>query len=303
MNNVTIHWSGVEVSCVDLFCGAGGLTHGFVREGLRVNAGIDLDPTCSYPYSVNNGTKFVSRDVSLMSPQEVASLFTEGTIRVLAGCAPCQPFSAYTQRYDTKADRTWSLLYEFARIVAGVLPDIVAMENVPPIKRHEVFDDFVATLSKLGYRIGYKTVRQTIGRLRPSVRESRILSTNCTSRRNSRKKPCTNQSFETRWNVAGLAQSSRSQLPQARYGSFLSQRVRTHGMGQTCADDHHPMLCFRWRAFWASRARSGDLAPRGCDVATFSGGLRVHPPPVSKSASKPSGVSSETPYPSIWGAP
>lgn len=196
----------MEVSCVDLFCGAGGLTHGFVREGLRVNAGIDLDPTCRYPYSVNNGAKFVSRDVSRMSPQEVASLFSEGTIRVLAGCAPCQPFSTYTQRYDTKADRKWGLLYEFARIVAGVLPDIVTMENVPAIKRHEVFDDFVATLSKLGYRIWhdvvdcaaygvpqsrkrmvllaslhgpielieplldekeYKTVRQTIGRLRP----------------------------------------------------------------------------------------------------------------------------------------
>jgi hypothetical protein len=29
-----------KISCVDLFCGVGGLTHGFVLEGLPVMAGI-----------------------------------------------------------------------------------------------------------------------------------------------------------------------------------------------------------------------------------------------------------------------
>jgi len=198
--------SRMDVSCVDLFCGAGGLTHGFVQEGLRVNAGIDLDPACRYPYSANNDATFVQRDISGMEASEVAKLFTPGTIWVLAGCAPCQPFSTYSQRYDTKADHKWGLLYEFARIAAGVMPDIVTMENVPAIRRHEVFDDFVKTLLELGYEVwhdvvdcaaygvpqsrkrmvllaslhgpielieplrdekGYKTVRQAIGRLRP----------------------------------------------------------------------------------------------------------------------------------------
>ena len=42
-----------KIACVDLFCGAGGLTHGFVKEGVPVVAGIDLDPACAFPYEAN----------------------------------------------------------------------------------------------------------------------------------------------------------------------------------------------------------------------------------------------------------
>ena len=48
----------MSISCVDLFCGAGGLTHGFVKEGLPVVAGIDLDSACRYPYEQNNKSIF-----------------------------------------------------------------------------------------------------------------------------------------------------------------------------------------------------------------------------------------------------
>jgi len=46
--------SSVKFSCVDLFCGAGGLTHGFVSEGIPVVSGIDLDPASKFPYEANN---------------------------------------------------------------------------------------------------------------------------------------------------------------------------------------------------------------------------------------------------------
>ena len=148
-----------DVSCVDLFCGVGGLTHGFIMEGLRVNAGIDIDPACRYPYSVNNHTKFILKDLGLMSVHEVARLFTPGTIRVLAGCAPCQPFSTYSQRYrKRRRDRKWALLNEFARMVKGIRPDIVTMENVPAIRRHDVFHDFVGCLSRLDYYVWHEVV-------------------------------------------------------------------------------------------------------------------------------------------------
>src|SRR5437867_3589593 len=35
---------------VDLFCGVGGLTHGFWLEGYNVAAGIDVDDRCRFPY-------------------------------------------------------------------------------------------------------------------------------------------------------------------------------------------------------------------------------------------------------------
>ena len=147
-----------DISCIDLFCGAGGLTYGFAREGLRVNAGIDLDPACCYPFSSNNDSTFIERDVSEVDVYEMMEYFSPNTIWVLAGCAPCQPFSTYSQRYDTKTDHKWGLLYEFERIAEGVMPDIVTMENVPTIKRHKVFNDFVKALKGLGYKVWHDVV-------------------------------------------------------------------------------------------------------------------------------------------------
>jgi len=141
-----------KIKCIDLFCGAGGLTHGFQLEGIDVVAGIDLDPACRYPYESNNKAKFIQRDVSEVSEKDLQELFGSGDIKVLAGCAPCQPFSTYAQRYETnEKDGKWGLLYEFARLAKKTSPDFITMENVPTVVKHAVFNDFVKTLKQLGY--------------------------------------------------------------------------------------------------------------------------------------------------------
>ena len=151
-----------KVSCVDLFCGAGGLTHGFVLEGLAVAAGIDLDPACRFPYEANNQARFVERDISKVTTKELKALFGEADLKILAGCAPCQPFSTYVQRYELDGkDGKWGLLYEFARLATGAKPDVITMENVPTVVKHEVFHDFVGTLKRLGYKIWFDVVDST----------------------------------------------------------------------------------------------------------------------------------------------
>lgn len=148
-----------KISCVDLFCGAGGLTHGFVLEGFPVIAGIDLDPACRYPYEANNPGKFIERDVKNLSSEELTKLFGDSEIRILAGCAPCQPFSTYAQRYESDGkEGRWGLLYHFARLAEDTLPDIITMENVPTVEKHEVFHDFVDALRDLGYKVWFQVV-------------------------------------------------------------------------------------------------------------------------------------------------
>lgn len=147
------------VACVDLFCGVGGLTHGLVSSGLSVVAGVDLDAACKHPYETNNpGANFYQRDVAKLKASEVVSWFGDASIRILAGCAPCQPFSTYSQRYETKGTERWGLLNHFARLVSEVKPDIVTMENVPTVTKHEVFDDFVAALQRQGYDVWFDVV-------------------------------------------------------------------------------------------------------------------------------------------------
>lgn len=194
-----------DVACVDLFCGVGGLTHGLVKEGVPVVAGIDVDPACRYPYEKNNPGKFLECDIKRLTVEELGKLFGEAKVKILAGCAPCQPFSTYTQRYESDGrEGKWGLLYHFARLAEEIQPDVITMENVPTVAKHAVFFDFVAILKGLDYHIWYdvvdssrfgvpqtrrrmvllaskhgdiqmiepthakpKTVRQAIGRLRP----------------------------------------------------------------------------------------------------------------------------------------
>ena len=38
----------MKIEAVDLFCGAGGLTAGLLRAGIKVKAGYDIDAACAY---------------------------------------------------------------------------------------------------------------------------------------------------------------------------------------------------------------------------------------------------------------
>jgi DNA (cytosine-5)-methyltransferase 1 len=147
-----------RISAVDLFCGAGGLTFGLNKAGIDVCVGVDLDKSCKYAYERNNKARFEPRSIADLTGAEVSSWFVPGTVRLLAGCAPCQPFSQHTRGRDTSTEPDWSLLDEFGRLVREVSPELVTMENVTPIQHHEVFTRFVATLKQSGYKVAYGSI-------------------------------------------------------------------------------------------------------------------------------------------------
>jgi DNA (cytosine-5)-methyltransferase 1 len=143
----------VNASVVDLFCGAGGLSHGFKLEGFPLTAGVDVDEACRFPYVENNGAPFIRKDVAELTSKAVERLFTPGATRVLVGCAPCQPFSLYNQKND---DPKWRLLNSFGKLIGDVGPDIVSMENVPRLlqfKGGRTFKSFVKLLKDGGYHV------------------------------------------------------------------------------------------------------------------------------------------------------
>ncbi len=141
---------------VDLFCGAGGLTHGFFTEGFGVVAGYDIDAACKYPYEANNpGARFIQKDIKAVTSNELLALYPPNSIKILVGCAPCQPFSKYTRKTNG-VDARWSLLDEFSRLVEGALPDVVSMENVHGLVNFEkgrMFSAFVEKLRELEYDV------------------------------------------------------------------------------------------------------------------------------------------------------
>ncbi|QKQ71305.1 DNA cytosine methyltransferase [Acinetobacter sp. 10FS3-1] len=143
----------MQIEAVDLFCGAGGLTAGLIKSGIRVKAGYDIAKECEFAYEYNNKATFVHKDVAEVTASEISSWYSEGSVRLLAGCAPCQPFSTYNKGRDTTKDEKWPLLYHFSRLIKEVKPDLVTMENVPDVTKHKVYHDFIDELKKLGYKI------------------------------------------------------------------------------------------------------------------------------------------------------
>lgn len=134
-------------SVVDIFCGAGGLTHGFVQQGFNVVAGIDNDINCKFPYEYNNATNFIQASIEDISAEEVEALFPQDQLKILVGCAPCQPFSKYTYK-RTYPDK-WQLVEKFAQLILDIRPDIFSMENVPSLvtyKKGSVYQSFLEML-------------------------------------------------------------------------------------------------------------------------------------------------------------
>lgn len=150
-----------RIEVVDLFCGIGGLSYGMKSKGFHILAGYDIDWTCQFAYEKNNEAKFVHNDIRQVTAAEIKTQYSKNAIKVLAGCAPCQPFSSYTFKNKQKDPNKYGLLYEFARLVKDVQPDIVTMENVPAItafKLKSVLGDFVQTLKNLDYYVSYQVV-------------------------------------------------------------------------------------------------------------------------------------------------
>lgn len=150
-----------EIDVVDLFCGIGGLSYGMKSKGFHMCGGFDLDKTCRFAYEYNNDAPFFFRDVKELTKKDIKPLYHDDSVKILAGCAPCQPFSSYAFKNKDKDANKYDLLYEFGRLVSEVKPDIVTMENVPAIKAFKLKDvlgDFVALLKRMKYHVSISIV-------------------------------------------------------------------------------------------------------------------------------------------------
>lgn len=146
---------------IDLFCGIGGLTHGFVKEQFSVIAGYDVDSSCKYAFEANNtNSKFICKGIEYVTAEEIFEHYPLNSTKILVGCAPCQPFSSYTNN-QPENKKNWGLLSEFLRLIQQVKPHIVSMENVVRLKSFKngmVLNHFVETLEAEGYTVSVHEV-------------------------------------------------------------------------------------------------------------------------------------------------
>ena len=129
----------MTIKAVDLFCGVGGLTYGLQKAGIPVVAGIDIDDSCEYAYTHNNNCTFIHKSVEDVTGKEIRALLRGADVKILVGCAPCQPFSSHQKdKQNRSKHKDWKLLYQFGRLVEETRPHIVSMENVPELEKEKV---------------------------------------------------------------------------------------------------------------------------------------------------------------------
>ena len=153
-----------RIAAVDLFCGVGGLTAGLEAAGIDVRLGVDIDEDCRHPIVTNTRARFEAADVADLNPSIVECALAGENIALLAGCAPCQPFSTYSRsakreggpRRGRGGAEDWKLVKRFGEIVEAVRPDLVTMENVPPLGAQPVFETLLRHLD--GYSVDVQVV-------------------------------------------------------------------------------------------------------------------------------------------------
>lgn len=146
---------------VDLFCGAGGLSLGFVWANWRPVLGADLEPSFLQTYSAAIDSNVVCGDITRTSVfQEIIdrsrrlTSHTSDRFFVLGG-PPCQGFSTAGNRRSMSDGR--NLLYvEYCRSLKLLQPDGFLFENVLGLTNMEggrVLATIVRMLEDLDYNV------------------------------------------------------------------------------------------------------------------------------------------------------
>lgn len=115
--------------CVDLFCGAGGLSEGLRMAGFQPVFALDFDKNATATYAINHPeTVVVTKDIATLNPKEILKVVGKREIDLLAGGPSCQGFSTHGKR---NADDPRNFLFtEYLRIAKALRPKWILIENV-----------------------------------------------------------------------------------------------------------------------------------------------------------------------------
>jgi len=153
-----------RLTAIDLFCGAGGLSEGFRQTGFTVVAGNDIDLAASVTYQATHpNAKFILGPIQDLTLDRLlqASDLQHGELDVLLGGPPCQAYSVNNHgrgMHDARAN----LFREYLRIVEGLSPKWVVLENVTGITSiagGAVVQSIKDELHRLGYAVECRILR------------------------------------------------------------------------------------------------------------------------------------------------
>lgn len=154
-----------KFTVIDLFSGAGGLSEGFRRTGFVALAANDFDDFSAQTFKATHpDTKFIDGPIQNIDAQDFldAAKIKYGELDCLVGGPPCQAFSIYNHQRGMHDERS-GLFKEYLRIVAGVYPKYVVIENVTgmsSVAEGHAIKEIEKGLEELGYKdVEYKVLK------------------------------------------------------------------------------------------------------------------------------------------------
>lgn len=144
------------LECVDLFCGAGGLSLGLQQAGIRLRLAVDADDRCETTYGHNfPKVPFIREKIQKLKANDILSAVRDRDQLVLAGGPPCQLFSRLNRRGANITDE----IVSYTNLIKKVRPRFVVLENVPQIqKRMEAWNLVISTLRSMKYEVTHQIV-------------------------------------------------------------------------------------------------------------------------------------------------
>jgi DNA (cytosine-5)-methyltransferase 1 len=140
----------LKFNFIDLFCGCGGLTQGFLQAGMNPVGSVEVVEVAANTHKLNfPKCKCYNGDIKDLNPTEY---FENKKIHLVIGGPPCQGFSVAGKR-DPNDPRN-KLFYEFVRVVNEIKPWYIVLENVPGIltmKKGKVKDTILYEFANIGY--------------------------------------------------------------------------------------------------------------------------------------------------------
>ena len=149
----------MNFSCVDSFCGAGGLGLGLKRAGFDILLSFDIDAICIDTINSNEqyfGHPAETADIADMLGGNLLKKcqLERGELFLLAGGPPCQGFSI--QRRGSDVDSRNDLVLKYGQLIDELFPHYFVMENVTGIagKRGKtILEQLIDEVSSIGYYV------------------------------------------------------------------------------------------------------------------------------------------------------
>lgn len=145
-----------NLTCIDLFCGAGGLSYGLHMAGIKTVLGIDFDQAAIDTFNKNKLGNGIVADIEKITSDRIIRLCKQ-KVDLVVGGPPCQGFSL--SGFRDESDKRNRLYQAFVRIVRDIKPRGFVLENVPGLVSlfdGRAKDSIVSEFSNLGYTVVYK---------------------------------------------------------------------------------------------------------------------------------------------------